>query len=66
MCSWRHIPETELMQNRAIQISNDVTVMLFLDQSSQNFELFLEMINTTTAQNSGSKKCFTLPRQHIL
>ena len=32
------------MQNQAIQLSNDVTVKLFLNQSLQNFELFLEMI----------------------
>ena len=41
---WQHILETALMQNGAIQLSNDVTVTLFLNQSLQNFEVFLEMI----------------------
>ena len=48
---WQHILESALMQNEAIQLSNDVTVTLFLNQSSQNFELFLEMIISTSVQN---------------
>ena len=39
------------MQNQAIKLSNDVTVTLFLDQFSQNSELFLEMIISTSVQN---------------
>ena len=35
------------MWNGAIQLSNDVTVTLFLNQSMQNFEVFLEMISST-------------------
>ena len=43
--------ELALMQNQPIQLSNDVTVILFLNQSSQNFELCLEMIISTSVQN---------------
>ena len=39
------------MQNQPIQLSNDVTVTLLLNQSSQNFELSLEMIISTSVQN---------------
>ena len=39
------------MRNQPIQLSNDVTVTLFLNQSSQNFELSLEMIISTSVQN---------------
>ena len=35
------------MRNQRIQLSNDVTVTLFLNQFSQNFELCLEMIIIT-------------------
>ena len=44
MFPWQHILDSVLMQNQAIQLSNDFTVTLFLNQCSQNFELFLEMI----------------------
>ena len=44
MFPWQHILETALMRNGAIQFSNDVTVKLFLNQSLQTFELFLEMV----------------------
>ena len=54
------------MRNRAIQLSNDVTVTLFLNQSLQTFEAFLEMISETSVQNFGRKYCFILPWQHIL
>ena len=57
MFPWQHIIETELMRNQAIQLSNDVTVTLFLNQSSQNFELFLEMIISTSVQNFSRKNC---------
>ena len=51
MFPWQHIPESELMQNQAIQLNNDITVTLFLNQSSQNFEVFLKMIISTSVQN---------------
>ena len=40
---WQHIFESALMRNQAIQLSNDVTVTLFLNQSSQNFELLINL-----------------------
>ena len=49
MFPWQHIFELALMPNQPIQLSNDVTV--FLNQSSQNFELCLEMIISTSVQN---------------
>ena len=63
---WKHILETALMRNGAIQLSNDVTVTLFLHQSLQNFELFLEMISSNSLQSFNRKKCFILKWQHIL
>ena len=51
MLPWKHIFELALMRNQLIQLSNDVTVTLFLNQSSQNFELCLEMIISTSVQN---------------
>ena len=45
---------------------NDVTVTLFLNQSLQNFKVFLEIISSTFVQDFSKKKCFTLPLQHIL
>ena len=66
MFPWQHILQSELMQNQAIQLSNDVTVTLFLNQSSRNFELSLEMIISTSAQNFSRMQCFILPWQHIL
>ena len=66
MFPWQHIPESALMRNSAIQLSNDVTVALFSDQSSQNFELFLKMISNTSVHNFSRIKCFILPWQHIL
>ena len=50
MFPWQHIFESALMQNQPIQLSNDVTVTLFLNQPSQNFELSLEMIISTSVQ----------------
>ena len=38
---------------------------LFLNQSSQTFEVFLELISGTSVQNFSRKKCFILPWQHI-
>ena len=66
MFPWQHILETALMQNGPIQLSNNVTVTLFLDQALQNFEVFLEMIGSTSLQNFSRKKCFILKWQHIL
>ena len=66
MFPWQHILETALMQNGAIQLSNDVTVTLFLNQSLQTFEVFLEMISGTSVQNFIRNKCFILLWQHIL
>ena len=37
MFLWQHILETALMRNGSIQLSDDVTVKLFLNQSLQNF-----------------------------
>ena len=54
------------MRNGVIQLSNYVTVTLFLKQSLQTLELFLEMISRTSVQNVSRKKCFILPWQHIL
>ena len=66
MFSWQHILETALVPNQAIQISVDVTVTLFLNQSSQNVDLFLDLISSTSVQDFSRMKCFTLPWQHIL
>ena len=63
---WQHILETALMRNGAIQLSNDVTVTLFFNQSLQNFEAFSEMISSTSVQNFSRKKCFIFKWQHIL
>ena len=65
MSPWQHILETVLMRNGAIQLGNYVTVTLFLSQSLQTFEVFLEMIIGTSVQNFARKKCFILPWQHI-
>ena len=51
MFPWQHIFESALMQNQPIHLSNDVTVTLFLSQSSHNFELQLETIISTSVQN---------------
>ena len=58
--------ESALKQNQAIQLSNDVTVTLFLNQSSQNFEPFLEMIISTSVQNFSRIKSFILLWQQII
>ena len=55
MFIWQHILETVLMQNGAIQLSSDVTVTLFLNQSLQTFEVFSEMISGTSVQNFSRK-----------
>ena len=54
------------MRKGAIQLSNEVTVTLFLNQSLQNFDVFLEMISGISVQNFSRKKCFILPWQRIL
>ena len=51
------------MRNGTIQLSNYVTVTLFLNQSLQTFQVFLEILSV---QNFSRKKCFILPWQHIL
>ena len=66
MFPWQYILETALMKNGVIQLSNDVTVTLFLNQSLQTFEVFFEMISSTSVQNISRKKCFILRWQHIL
>ena len=43
-----------------------MTVTLFLNQSSQNFELSLEMIISTSVQNCSRMQCFILTWQYIL
>ena len=63
---WQHIPETALMRNGTIQPSNDVTATLFLNQSLQNFEVFLEMISGSSVQNFRKKKYFIFPWEDIL
>ena len=66
MFPWQHIFELALMRNQPIQLSNDVTVTLFLNQSSQNFELWLERLINIPVQNFNRIQCFILPWQHIL
>ena len=66
MFPWQHIRETALVRNGAIQLSNDVPVTLFLNQSLQTFEEFLEMTSGTSVQNFSRKKCFLLPWQYTL
>ena len=61
MFPWQYIFESALMRNQHIQLSNNVTVTLFFNQSSQNFELFLKMIIGTSAQNFSGIQCFILP-----
>ena len=48
---WQHILETVLIRNAAIQLSNDIIPTLFLNEFSQAFEMFLEMIRGTSVQN---------------
>ena len=43
------------MRNDDIQLSNNVTVRLFLNQSLQNFEVFLKMISSTSVENFGGR-----------
>ena len=66
MFPWQQILELALEQNQPIQLSNDVTVTLFLNQSSQNFELRFEMIISTSVQTFSRIQCFILPWQYIL
>ena len=63
---WQHFLERALRKERVLQLSNEVTVILFLNQSIQNFEVFLEMTSGTSVQNFSRKKCFILPWQRIL
>ena len=66
MFPWQYILETALMRNGAIQLSNDINVTLFFNQSSQNFEVFLEIISKTSVQMFSSKKCSISKWQHSL
>ena len=66
MFPWQHIFELAPMRNQPIQLSNDVTVTLFLKKSSQNFDLCLEIIISTSVQNFSRTQCFVLQWQHIL
>ena len=66
MFPWQHIFESTLLRNQPIQLSNDVTVTQFLHQSSQNFEICLKMIISTSVQNFSRIQCFILPWQYIL
>ena len=66
MFPWQHIFESALVRNQPIHLSNDITVTPFLNQSSQNFEVCLEMIISTSVQNFSRIQCFILPWQHIL
>ena len=66
MFPWQHIFESALMQSQPIQLSNDVTVTLFLNQFLQNFELSLQVIISTSVQNFSRIQRFILPWQHIL
>ena len=66
MFPWQHIIETALMRNGTIQLSNDVTVTMFLNQSLQTFEVFLEMISGTSVQNFSRRKCFILRQNWVL
>ena len=66
MFPWQHIFESILMRNQPIQFSNDVTVTLFLHQSSQNFEVCLDIIISTSVQNCSRIQCFIFPWRHIL
>ena len=62
----QHILETALMRNAAIQLINQVTVTLFLNQFLQAFEVFLQLISGTSVQNFSRKKSFMLLLKHIL
>ena len=66
MFPWQHILETALMQNGATQLSNYITVTMFPNQSSQTFEVFLEVISGTFVQDFSRMNFFILPWQHIL
>ena len=65
MFPWQHNFELALTQNQSIQLSNDITVTVFLNKSLQNFELCLEMIISTSVQNVSRIQYFILPWQHI-
>ena len=51
MFPWQHIFELALMQNQPIQLSNDVTVTLFLNQCSQNFVFLFVIPRGISVQN---------------
>ena len=65
MFPWQHILETALLRNGATELIDNITVTLFLNQSVQNFKVFLEMVSSASVQNF-RKKCFMLKWQHIL
>ena len=66
MFPWQHIFKSALVPNQPIHLSNEVTVTLFLNQSLENFEVSLDMMIGTSAQNFSKIQCFILPWQHIL
>ena len=66
MFPWQHILETALMQMGPSNSVITFTVTLFLNQSLQTFEAFLDMVSGTSVQNFSRKKSFILPWQHIL
>ena len=66
MFPWQYMFESALMRNQPIRLSDDVTVTLFLNQSSHNFGLCLQMIISTSVQNFSIIQCLILPWQHIL
>ena len=51
MFPWQHIFKSALMQNQPIHPSNDVTVTLFLNQSSQNFVFLFVIERGISVQN---------------
>ena len=63
---WQHTLETALIRNEAIQLSNYVTVTLFLNQSQQTFVILLEILSCTFVANLSKITLFMFPWQHIL
>ena len=63
---WQNILETALIRNGAIQLSNYVTVTLFLNQSQQTFVILLEILSCTFVANLSKITWFMFSWQHIL
>ena len=64
MFPWQHILETVVVRNGTIQLGNDITVTLFLNQSLQTFEVFLEMISGTSVQTFSKKMLYIAMATH--